>query len=318
MGSRIRIRADYGTAEFDAEYEAALGGSVRTTKNAPSLGTLAWLFNRYRESAAWEALSPVTRQQREAIFGHVLDTAGDQPFTKITASVIAKGVEKRAKTPSAARHFLDIMRGLFGWAVKNNHIKIDPTRGIENPARMTGDGYPPWTEEMVEAYQRHWSIGTRQRVWLDVLLHTGLRVGDAFRFGKQHVGQMKTEKMSREIYPEIDPVLATTLAAGPIGDLTYIISGNGRPFTSKGAFGNAFVLAAKAAGLKPKGAPRGTGSAHGVRKLSSTRAANAGATEAELEAIYGWSGGEMASLYTRTANRRRLTKSGRSKLGTSR
>jgi integrase len=134
-----------------------------------------------------------------------------------------------------------------------------------------------------------------------VLLYTGLRVGDAYRFGKQHVqaGEMKTEKTGQIVYPEIGQ-LAATLAAGPVGDLTYIISGNGRAFTNKGAFGNAFVTAAKAAGVR--------GSAHGVRKLAATRDANAGASEATLEARYGWTGGRMASLYTRTANRRKLAK----------
>ena len=48
------------------------------------------------------------------------------------------------------------------------------------------------------------------------------------------------------------------------------------------------------------------GSAHGVRKIAATRAANAGATVAQLEAIFGWQGGAMASLYTRAADRRRL------------
>jgi hypothetical protein len=40
--------------------------------------------------------------------------------------------------------------------------------------------------------------------------------------------------------------------------------------------------------------------------IAATRAANAGATVAQLEAIFGWSGGRMASLYTRSADRRRL------------
>ena len=47
-------------------------------------------------------------------------------------------------------------------------------------------------------------------------------------------------------------------------------------------------------------------SAHGLRKIAATRAAEAGATVAELEAMFGWSGGGMASLYTKTADRRRL------------
>ena len=56
-------------------------------------------------------------------------------------------------------------------------------------------------------------------------------------------------------------------------------------------------------------------SAHGVRKIGATRAANNGATVAELEAIFGWSGGGMASLYTRAADRARLAKGAMSKLG---
>jgi hypothetical protein len=46
-----------------------------------------------------------------------------------------------------------------------------------------------------------------------------------------------------------------------------------------------------------------------------TRAANAGATVAELEAIFGWSSGRMASLYTRSAGRRRLARRAMHKLG---
>ncbi|MGB8759228.1 MAG: integrase, partial [Pseudolabrys sp.] len=47
---------------------------------------------------------------------------------------------------------------------------------------------------------------------------------------------------------------------------------------------------------------------HGVRKIAATTAANNGATVAQLEALFGWTGGAMASLYTRSANRRRLSK----------
>jgi hypothetical protein len=66
-------------------------------------------------------------------------------------------------------------------------VKVDPTVGVENPPRRKGEGFVPWTEEHVWAFERRWPIGTRQRLWLDVLLYTGLRRGDAVRFGRQHV-----------------------------------------------------------------------------------------------------------------------------------
>jgi hypothetical protein len=49
-------------------------------------------------------------------------------------------------------------------------------------------------------------------------------------------------------------------------------------------------------------------SAHGVRKIGASRAAENGATVSELEALFGWQGGGMASLYTRAADRARLSK----------
>ena len=113
------------------------------------------------------------------------------------------------------------------------------------------------------------------------------------------IGQIKTEKSGFTITVTLPilPVLATTLKAGPFCDLTYIAGESGKPLT-KESFGNLFKDACKAAGVP--------GSAHGVRKIAATRAANHGATVAQLEAIFGWTGGNMASLYTRSADRQRL------------
>src|SRR5262249_20032586 len=195
--------------------------------------------------------------------------------------------------------------GLFRWALKARLVKIDPTVGVEDPPRSQSDGFAPWSEDDIATYEARWPIGTRQRVWLDVLIYTGLRRGDAVRLGRQHVrngvGTIKTEKTGTEVMLPILPMLDTTLKAGPCGDLTFIAGESGRPLT-KESFGNLFRKACRDAGLQNR-------SAHGLRKAAATRAANAGATESELEAIFGWSGGRMASLYTRAANRRRLAQS---------
>jgi integrase len=168
---------------------------------------------------------PPTRRQRDRIFAQVIETAGDNPVTWITTETIAAGYDRRASTPAQARHFLDTMRGLFKWAAKAKLVKADPARGVDRVPRKKTDGFIPWTEEHVAAYEATWPIGTRQRVWLDVLLYTGLRRGDAVRFGRQHVrngvGRLKTEKTNTTVTLPILRVLAGTLAAGPCGDLTY-------------------------------------------------------------------------------------------------
>jgi integrase len=312
-GPRTRVRGEFGSSEFEAEYQGALSGQPRSDRRrGPASGTLAWLIERYRETTAWTDLSLATRRQRENIFQPVLEKSGDQPFTKITQAHIFSGRERRAQSPPQARKFLDAMRGLFRWATQARLMKTDPTLGVDNPKRKKGDGFITWAEEHIAAYERRWAIGTRQRVWLDVLLYSGLRRGDAVRLGRQHVrdgvATIKTEKsgFTVEVTLPILPVLAATLAAGPCGDLTFIIGESGRPLT-KESFGNLFRDACREAGVP--------GSAHGVRKIAATRAANAGATVAQLEAIFGWQGGTMASLYTRAADRRRLAIEAMHKLG---
>jgi hypothetical protein len=52
---------------------------------------------------------------------------------------------------------------------------------------------------------------------------------------------------------------------GPRGDLAFIVGKNGKPLT-KESFGNEFKTACRQAGVP--------GSAHGVRKIAATRAAN--------------------------------------------
>ena len=309
-GRRVRIRAGFGTPEFDVEYHAAITAQLRPSwKGAPPAGTLAWLIERYRETPSWRDLSLATREQREAILVHVVKSAGSRPFAQITPATIVAGRDRRHAIPAQARHFLETMRGLFRWATDAQLVKANPTAGVADPARPKSAGIPVWTEEQVAAYEHRWPIGTRQRVWLDLLLYTGLRRGDAVRLGRQHVrdgaATIRTEKTDTEVTSPILPVLAETLRAGPCGDLTFIIGANGKPL-DKRSFGNQFRKACRAAGVQR--------SAHGLRKVAATRAANAGATVAELEAIFGWTGGRMASLYTRAADRRQLAQRAMHKL----
>jgi hypothetical protein len=142
-------------------------------------------------------------------------------------------------------------------------------RGMTIHPALTRPG-KMWTEVEMAAYERRWPVGTRQRVWLDVLAYTGLRRGDAVRLGRQHVrdgiATLKAEKGGFQITLNLPilPVLVDTLAAGPCGDLTFVVGANGEPLT-KESFGNVFRDACRAAGVP--------GSAHGIRKIAATRAA---------------------------------------------
>jgi integrase len=309
-GPRIRLRAAYGTPEFDAEYRAAVDGRPLQASTKATVGTLQWLYERYRETGKWTSLSIATRRQRENIFAAVMAKSGAEKAAVINRASIVKARDARSATPFQARHFMDSMRGLFRWALEAGHVKVDPTAGVANLPKPKTEGFPAWTEDDVAAYERRWPIGTKERVWLDVLLYTGLRRGDAVRIGRQHVrdgiATLTTAKTGEVVTIPILPVLKHCLNTGPCGDLAFICGERGQPLT-KESFGNLFSDACRAAGLKGK-------SAHGVRKIGATRAADNGATVAQLNAIFGWRGSAMASLYTQKADRARLARDAMAKL----
>jgi integrase len=308
-GARIRIRGAYGSPEFLDAYESARTATAHQRAPRAAAGTLAWLIARYEDSVAWARLSATTKRQRECIFKDAVKSEADYPFTKITKAAIVAALDRRRATPFMAKAFLKAMHGLFWWAVEADLIKTDPTAGVHCRVPRT-EGFHAWTEEEIAKFETRWPIGSRERLALAVLLYTGLRRGDASMLGRQHIRDnvltFRTAKTGSQIVIPILPELAAIIAATKTGDLALIATEHGRPMT-KESFGNWFRGACRAAGVP--------GSAHGLRKAGATRAANNGATVAQLEAIFGWSGGGMASLYTRRADRTRLAREAIHKLG---
>lgn len=300
-GPRVRLKAPFGSPEFKGEYDAALTGKPITAPRSPSKDTLRWLWLRYCETQAWLKLSELTRRQRKNVMRRVLEACGDMPLSEMTDDHITSGRDSRAATPSMARHFVFTMRGLFSWAVEAKHMTVDPTKDIEAFKPPT-DGFAIWTDEEIERFQAAYPLGTRERLAFDVLFYTGLRKGDAVVVGRQHlkggVLTIKTQKTGETVSIRVTPELAKSIAAGPTSKDMAFIAHSGAHKMTPGSFGIWFRRVCTAAGCP--------GTAHGLRKALATRLANRGATEKQLEALFGWRGGGMASLYTRKADRARL------------
>lgn len=79
------------------------------------------------------------------------------------------------------------MSGLFASAKEAQFVNSNLAAGVKYPGKKSRDGLPVWTEDEVAAYEARWPLGTRERVWLAIVLYTGLRSDDAARLGRQHV-----------------------------------------------------------------------------------------------------------------------------------
>jgi integrase len=315
-GARIKDRV-YRSEAFMLEYHALVRGAPVTP--APVVvkdgeGTLGWLISLYRMSRDWgHNLSKGTRKQRGPILKHMEESAGDLPLAAITRKKIEEGMS--ARTNNQARHFLNTVSGLFKWAIAHDLFDgRSPAEGITRTRNDGGDhdGHLPSPIELIERYEARWPLGTKQRLVFDVYLYVGLRRGDAARLGKQHIRRgvvhLITEKSQGKmpIYVPVQPELAKSIKACPSPGLAIIARDDGTNYT-KESLGNFFRESVEAAGIPvtKKGKVKGY-SGHGLRKASATIAAEGGATESELNAMFGWTGHQMAQLYTKKADRKRL------------
>lgn len=306
-GPRIRLRQEFGTKEFFAEYQTALvsGAPQQAEKTARQRGTLGWLIKEYMKSGDWTKLAKETRKQLSYQLMRVDDSSGGKHYAAVTRVHILEGQERRRHTPSDANKFVKAMRKLFKYAVAKNYVKRNPTAEVEllkYPNREIG--FHTWTEEEIAKYEAYWPLGTRERLAFDILLYTGLRRGDAVTLGRQHIkdgiATIRASKNGEVITIPILPPLFMSIEATKTGDLTLLVTAYGRPF-DKAGFGNWFRHSCRAAGVP--------GSAHGLRKAGATRAAEAGASESQLNALFGWrEGSRESATYTRKARRALLAK----------
>lgn len=300
-GPRIPIPGEYGSDEFLKAYTAAVSGGRGSSPppSRASRGTLHWLVDHWKRSSDWMATSPATRRQRDNILVHVLEKSGDRAVEDIDAAAVRAGREKRMATPAAANNFLKTMRALFRWAREAQLVEVDPTIEVKF-LKVKTKGFAPWTMQDVDAYRERWPIGTVQRLALEIYINTGFRRSDAAVVGRQHVRdgiiQIRTSKTDTPVFIPILPALQAAIDAGPVGDLAFLATRYGRPFT-KESLGNEFRSWCDEAGISK--------SAHGIRKLAATVVADAGGSEQELQALFGWTTNAMSGIYTREANRKR-------------
>lgn len=328
-GKTVALPGQPGDPGFEAAYAAALAGrplrSARVVRlrQGPEPRSIAdaWRILTTR-TAGWKALDPATIYEQtrtaerflamEVVDGEPL-TFRDVPVASFERRHVKALLARFADRPHAGVKVLRLLRKLFGVAIDEEWIEIDPTDRVSyTPAYK---GWRAWTDEERAAYEARWPIGSTPRLVYALGLYTGQRRGDLCRMrwadivdGEVHIIQEKTGK---ELWLPIHPALAEVLAATPRRDACILVTQYGRPFSDK-ALGMRMMAWTDSAGL-PAGA-----TIHGLRKTLGKLLAESGATTRELMDILGHDAIAHAELYSRAAEQRRLAKQGFAKLQGSR
>ena len=334
---KIRIYADPETPEFHEAYLLALDGVALPKSRKPEPielaidGSFRWLVERYMASGEFLDLDITTRTGCRNVLAscclepiepgspHLLDK---MPLGKLTSAHVRMLRDRKREWPEAANKRIKMLRGVFKWALANDELTrrypltSNPARDVPSLKSRGGEGFHTWTIEEVEKFEKAHPAGTMARLALALLMFTGQRKSDVIRFGRQHV-RREMDAETKQLLPwlrftqhknrnrkavtlqlPIMPVLQAALDEAPCGDLTYLVNEYGKPF-SEGGFGNRMRKWCKAAGLDHC-------SSHGLRKAGACIAAENGATDRQMMAIFGWSDPKMPAHYTRKAGQKKM------------
>ena len=330
---KIRLKVGEDHPSFAQAYAAALRGetweppakptatgAVAITKARP--GSLRALCEVYYGSAEYRGLSNRTRYIRrrhfEECFGEPLKPGsalfmGDCPLRSFGPEHVRTLRDRKADKPEAANDRVKALRTMFAWAVESGKLTRNPARDV-GKLRSGSDGFRTWTADDIRAFEARHPIGTKARLAFALLIYTGQRRSDVVLLGRQHVSagelrftQVKNagRKPVRMVLPVL-PALQHVIDHSPCGDLTFLVTEFGKPFSVAG-FGNWFRDRCNEAGLKGI-------AAHGLRKALQAIGAEEGLTDRELMAIAGHSTSKETTRYTQAAERATLARSGMAKL----
>jgi site-specific recombinase XerD len=304
---KVRIREIYPSDEFMAAYHAAIADANNRQRQAKSAqrGSFRHLCQLYYAGNAFMSLDTSTQSWIRHHLDGICEKHADKPVTMMSSRHVRNLRNELEATPAAANKRLKALKVLFGWATEEEEAKHNPTIGVKKIKYAT-NGHHTWTAAEIEQYKQRHSLGTKQRLALDLLRFTTGRREDAVRLGPQHTrgGRVKFTQAKNEhrkpvqIDIPLHADLKESIEATQSGHLTFLVTEYGKPYTPAG-FGNAMRDWCDQANLRHC-------SAHGLRKSTATQMAERGATGHEIRAVTGHQSLRQVDVYTQAARNKEL------------
>ena len=317
--TKTRLRAPVGTPEFEAEL-AKLNGLCEQ-RNDPLRGSLASVFDAYRDSADFRNLSPRTQKDYEKIFRYLRPGAERKlllSFRARDALAIRDATEAKHRQ-HFANYCMTVLRLVLNWAKTYDYIEVNPLADLRRLKLRRPHGTPKanrrWApfecDEVLDAA----TGGLKVAIGLGMLL--GMREGDALSVTRLNydghrmtwvqgkTGDPVRLPVAQRLKVILDEALASrVLRNDGVQYLELVLNQRrGKPYTPDG-FRTMFHKLIRR--LEVEGRVMAGLTFHGLRHTAATTLAELGANQHEIAALLGHRSLVMAALYSAEADREKL------------
>ena len=185
----------------------------------PPINTLAEMIAKYRESARYTNLKPVSQRDYDRYLNELEVRLGDHAPQDIVPQVVLSIHDSLSATPVTANHMLSVIRTLFAWGVPNNWAAVNPAREIE-PYEIDSDGAAPWPMDTIQLGLENcrWEVA----MFIALAYYTGQRTADVLAMrlssidsGMISIKQSKTGKsLVIPIHKDLSPYITEARRRG--------------------------------------------------------------------------------------------------------
>lgn len=208
-----KIKADFGTPEFWAEYAEILKGDQKPRVVRRNFTAL---IKDYHGSPRYRNLKPRTALDYDKYTAFIGDRFGPLNPAHMQRKDVIRLRDDNASKPYFANYAVKVMRVLMEHCIDIGWRDDNPAKGV-SLIRTDADPRQPWPQALIGEFRKAAPLGTRERLLMELCLSTGQRIGDVLemRWGDIQDGgiTLKQNKTGKRLWVPILPALQEAIDA---------------------------------------------------------------------------------------------------------
>lgn len=259
----------------------------------------AWRADTVRGAGS---VTASTRKSYRAAMDRIMEKNGAKDMRKTTRAAVKASVAKLSDTPRKASRYAQTISLLWNYAARELDWPLGPNPAAGLGTHKAARPFEPWPAWMLKALD---DAPETVQIAAALIRYTGQRPSAAIAMRRDQIEgewmQVRDEKGGQTLDVYCPAPLRAFLADMPVRGAHLIAKTLHEPV---GYDGVEKAFRRWRAGLGDRARPY---SLHGLRKLAIVELAEAGCSDAEIQAVTGQSA-EMVAYYRSRASRRRLSK----------
>lgn len=210
-----KIKSDFGTPEFWAEYASILKGDEKPRIQRHNF---SMLIQSYQKSPRYQNLKPRTALDYDKYTTFINNKFGPLNPANLKRKDVIRLRDQNAKKPYFANYSVKVMRILMEHAIDLGWRIDNPAKGV-SLIKIDADPRLPWPQTLIDDFRKATPLSTRERLLMELCLGTGQRIGDVLEMRWSDIRDgginIKQNKTGKHIWVPILPSLQEALDMTP-------------------------------------------------------------------------------------------------------